>query len=257
MTSLDPLDSFRLDGKVVLLTGASSGLGVQFAHALNSVGASLVLVARRTDRLEQLASQLNNATTITADLAEPGVPDRVVSEALDQHGRLDVVVNNAGISRNIAAIDDDVETFRQEMEIDLVAPYELARKAARHMIDSGRSGSIVNIGSILGRVGGGRLKTTSYAAAKGGLHNLTRELASQWARKGVRVNSIAPGWFLSEMSNDMFETEAGMSFIARGAPMGRPGNPGELNGALLFLASEASSYVTGQILFVDGGWTAV
>ncbi len=257
VNSLDPLDSFRLDGKVVLLTGASSGLGVQFANALHGVGAGLVLVARRTERLEELAGELGNATTITADVAEPGAPDRIISEALDQHGQLDVVVNNAGISRNISAIDDDVESFRHEIEVDLVAPYELARKAASHMIDSGRQGSIINIGSILGRVGGGRLKTTSYAAAKGGLHNLTRELASQWARKGVRVNAIAPGWFLSEMSNDMFDTEAGLEFITRGAAMGRPGNPGELNGALLYLASEASSYVTGQILFVDGGWTAV
>jgi NAD(P)-dependent dehydrogenase (short-subunit alcohol dehydrogenase family) len=254
---MDPLDSFRLDGKVVLLTGASSGLGVQFAHALNGVGASLVLVARRADRLQHLANELANATFIAADVTEVGSADRIIAEALAQHGQIDVVVNNAGMSRTVAAVDDEVDHFRHELEVDLVAPFELARKSARHMIETDRSGSIVNIGSILGRVGGGRLKTTSYAAAKGGLHNLTRELASQWARKGIRVNAIAPGWFLSEMSNEMFETEAGLGFISRGAPMGRPGSPGELDGALLFLASEASSYVTGQILYVDGGWTAV
>jgi NAD(P)-dependent dehydrogenase (short-subunit alcohol dehydrogenase family) len=257
VSSLDPLDRFRLDGKVVVLTGASSGLGVQFARAMDSVGASLVLVARRADRLQDLADELRNATTIAADVAEAGAPQRIVDEAVGQHGRLDVVVNNAGISRSIAAIEDDIDAFRHELEVDLVAPFELARRAAAYMIDSSRPGSIVNIGSILGHVAGGRLKTTSYAAAKGGLHNLTRELASQWARKGIRVNAIAPGWFLSEMSNEMFESGAGSSFISQGAPMGRPGKPGELDGALLFLASDASSYVTGQILFVDGGWTAV
>ncbi len=216
-----------------------------------------MLVARRADRLADLASDLTHATAIAADVTEAGAADRIIDEALASHGRIDVVVNNAGMSRSIPAIDDDVDHFRHELEVDLIAPFELARKSARHMIESDRPGSIVNIGSILGQVGGGRLKTTSYAAAKGGLHNLTRELASQWARKGVRVNAIAPGWFLSEMSNEMFETEAGLDYISGGAPMGRPGNPGELDGALLFLASDASSYVTGQILFVDGGWTAV
>jgi NAD(P)-dependent dehydrogenase (short-subunit alcohol dehydrogenase family) len=214
-------------------------------------------VARRADRLADLATELTHAIAIAADVTETGAADRIIDEALASHGRIDVVVNNAGMSRSIAAIDDDVDHFRHELELDLIAPFELARKSARHMIESDRPGSIVNIGSILGHVGGGRLKTTSYAAAKGGLHNLTRELASQWARKGVRVNAIAPGWFLSEMSNEMFETEAGLGYISEGAPMGRPGNPGELDGALLFLASDASSYVTGQILFVDGGWTAV
>jgi len=251
------LDLFRLDGKVVLLTGASSGLGVQFAHALHSAGATVILVARRVERLNDLSSTLSRSSVIVADVAAAGEPDRIISQVIADHGQVDVVVNNAGISRNIAAVDDDIEAFRHEMEVDLVAPYELARKAAAHMIESGHPGSIVNIGSILGSVAGGRLKTTSYAAAKGGLHNLTRELASQWARKQVRVNAIAPGWFHSEMNDDMFESDAGVAFINNGAPMGRPGEAGELNGALLYLASDASSYVTGQILAVDGGWTAV
>lgn len=253
----NPLDSFRLDGKVALLTGASSGLGSQFARALDAAGAHVVLVARRADRLTSVAEELSRASVIAADVAAPGEPDRIVGEIMAEHGQIDIVVNNAGISRVVAALDDDVDEFRRELEIDLVAPFELARKAARHMIDSGNGGSIINIGSVLGHVAGGRMKTTSYTAAKAGLHNLTRELASQWARKGVRVNAIGPGWFRTEMNDQMFDNDAGLAYITGGAPMGRPGNPGELNGALLFLASDASSYVTGQILFVDGGWTII
>ncbi len=257
MTTTDPLDRFRLDGKVVLVTGASSGLGQQFARALDGVGATLVLVARRADRLDALAAELSAASTISADLGRTDAADTVIQRAVDEHGRIDVVVNNAGISRSITAIDDDVDEFRRELEIDLVAPYELARKAARHMIEHGRPGSIVNIGSILGRVGGGPMRTTAYAAAKGGIHNLTRELASQWARRNIRVNAIAPGWFRTEMNDDMFASDAGQRFITGNTPMGRAGESGELDGALLFLASDASTYVTGHILFVDGGWTAV
>ena len=257
VTTANFLDTFRLDGKVALLTGASSGLGTQFATALDSVGAHVVLVARRADRLASLADELNNASVIVADVAAAGEPDRIISEIMAEHGQIDVVVNNAGISRNASALDDDVDEFRREIEIDLVAPFELARKAAKHMIESGRGGSIINIGSVLGLVAGGRMKTTSYVAAKAGLHNLTRELASQWARKGVRVNAIGPGWFRTEMNDDMFDSETGLAYIRSGAPMGRAGIPGELNGALLFLASEASSYVTGQVLFVDGGWTII
>ncbi len=252
-----PSDLFDLSGRVVLLTGASSGLGERFAHVLAGAGAAVVLVARRAERIEELAASLPNATTLPADITEPGAAERLVAATLDAHGQIDVVVNNAGISRVLPAIDDDVDEFRRELEIDLVAPYELARHAARWMITNERAGSIINIGSVLGEVAGGRLRVPGYAAAKGGLHNLTRELASQWARKNVRVNAIAPGWFETEMNSDMFGTDGGMNYITQNAPMGRPGRIGELDGALLFLASAASSYATGQILCVDGGWTAI
>jgi NAD(P)-dependent dehydrogenase (short-subunit alcohol dehydrogenase family) len=157
----------------------------------------------------------------------------------------------------LAAVDDDIDDFRDELEINLIAPYELARTAARWMLANSSGGSIINVGSVLGNGGGGRLKVPGYAAAKGGLHNLTRELASQWARKSIRVNAIAPGWFETEMNSDMFGTDGGMSYIVDNTPMGRPGAEGELDGALMFLASDASTYVTGQVLFVDGGWTAI
>ncbi len=254
---IDPLASFRLDGKVVILTGASSGLGHRFARTVAAAGGAVVMAARRVERLEALAAQLPQALAVECDVAAPGAPAALVERTLDAYGQIDVVVNNAGITRVLAAIDDDLDEFRHELEVDLIAPYELARLAARWMIGEKRPGSIVNIGSVLGHGGGGRLKVPGYSAAKGGLHNLTRELASQWARRNVRVNAIAPGWFETEMNDNMFATESGMAYIVDGTPMGRPGYEGELDGALLFLASDASSFVTGQTLFVDGGWTAI
>lgn len=251
------LDAFSLAGQVAVLTGASSGLGHRFARVLHDAGATVVLAARRAERLAELTDALPRCSAVPVDLTSPGAPTELIAATLEEHGQIDIVVNNAGISRVIPAIDDDIEEFRREIEIDLVAPYDLARLAAKWMIENERPGSIVNIGSVLGHVGGGRLKAPGYAAAKGGLHNLTRELASQWARRAVRVNAIAPGWFETEMNEGMFATDGGMRYITDGAPMGRPGVEGELDGALLFLASPASSYVTGHVLFVDGGWTAI
>ncbi len=249
-------DLFSVAGKVALVTGASSGLGVRFAKVLHQAGAELVLVARRKDRLEALAAEVGDATVITADLSVPGVGAEVVATALEANGRLDIVVNNAGISRVVPALADDSEDFQREVQINLVAPYDIARHSAAAMIEAGDGGSIVNIGSVLGHGGGGPLKVPGYAASKGGVHNLTRELASQWARKGIRVNAIAPAFFESEMASEMFSTDAGNAYIRQMTLMGRGGQPHELDGALLFLTSDASSYVTGHVLFVDGGWTA-
>ena len=174
------------------------------------------------------------------------------------HGRIDVVVNNAGSSQATPALDYEPEALRSELELNLVAPYAVARLAARSMVEADRPGCIVNVGSVLGAVAGGRLRVPGYTAAKGGLHQLTRELAVEWARKGIRVNALAPAWFESEMTQDaMFGTDAGQAYIEQGTPMGRAGRADELDGAFLFLASDASSYVTGHVLFVDGGWTAV
>lgn len=254
----DPIaDMFRLDGKVAVLTGASSGLGEGFARTLSAAGASVVVAARRADRLAELTASVANTTAVVCDVTAPGAAAELVDAAVDTYGAIDIVINNAGISRVLAAVDDDIDEFRREIEIDLIAPYELARTAARWMLTEQRAGSIINIGSVLGHGGGGRLKVPGYAAAKGGLHNLTRELASQWARRGVRCNAIGPGWFETEMNSDMFATDGGMRYITDNTPMGRPGRIDELQGAMLFLASDASTYVTGQTLFVDGGWTAI
>ncbi|MFV0258405.1 MAG: SDR family NAD(P)-dependent oxidoreductase [Acidimicrobiales bacterium] len=252
-----PGNLFDLHGKVAVLTGASSGLGERFARALAAAGADLVITARRADRLETLAAALPGTVVVAGDMTDPATAEAAVAAAVDRYGGIDIVVNNAGISRVLPAVDDDLDGFRRELEINLIAPYELARTAARWMIAEGRTGSIINVGSVLGTVGGGRLKVPGYAAAKGGVHNLTRELASQWARRNIRVNAIAPGWFETEMNTEMFGTAGGMHYIVDNTPMGRPGVEGELDGALLFLASDASRYVTGQIIHVDGGWTAI
>ncbi len=253
----DPLAAFRLDGRCALVTGASSGLGARFAEVLAAAGASVVVAARRADRLAELADRLPDALAVPCDLTEPGAPVALLDAAEERYGAVDVLVNNAGVSRPVPAVDYPPDEFRRELEIDLVVPYTLAREVARRAIAAGRPASIVNLGSVLGTVGGGRLRVPGYAAAKGALHNLTRELASEWARRGVRVNALAPGWFESEMNADMFTDPRSMAYMTDNAPLGRPGRPGELDGALLLLASDASSFITGQVLHVDGGWTAI
>ena len=256
MTSTDPTAAFRLDDKVVLITGASSGLGARFARVASAAGATVVVAARRAERLAELVDELDDAHAVEVDLTAPGGPEACVARSIELAGRIDVLINNAGISQVAPALDFSTEDFRHEIEIDLVAPFALARDVARDAITNGRSASIINIGSILGEVGGGKLRVPGYAAAKGGLHNLTRELASQWGRKGVRVNAIAPGWFETEMNDAMFSDGGGQAYMEAGASMGRPGIEGELDGAMLYLASDASSFVTGHVLQVSGGWTA-
>ncbi len=256
MTSTDPTAAFRLDDKVVLITGASSGLGARFARVASGAGATVVVAARRAERLAELVDELDDAHAVEVDLTAPGGPEACVARSIELAGRIDVLVNNAGISQVAPALDFSTEDFRHEIEIDLVAPFALAREVARDAITNDRSASIINIGSILGEVGGGKLRVPGYAAAKGGLHNLTRELASQWGRKGVRVNAIAPGWFETEMNGAMFSDGGGQAYMESGAAMGRPGIEGELDGAMLYLASDASSFVTGHVLQVSGGWTA-
>jgi NAD(P)-dependent dehydrogenase (short-subunit alcohol dehydrogenase family) len=254
----EPLSRFRLDGKVAIVTGASAGLGARFARVLDAVGARVVVAARRADRLALLAGDLTDAHPVECDLAEDGAPEALVAATLAHYGRVDVLVNNAGVSEPTPALDEATDKFAATLRVNLVAPFELARECARAMIADESGGSIVNVASIWGLVGVGQIPEAGYAASKGGLVNLTRELAAQFARRGVRVNCLAPGWFRSEMTDGlMFGDERAEKWMRQRTPMGRGGNDGELDGALLFLASDASSFVTGQIVCVDGGWTAV
>ncbi len=249
---------FRLDDRVAIVTGASSGLGAQFARTLSAAGARVVLVARRLDRLETLAAELDDASALAIDLAEDGAAEQVVEHTRTTFERVDVLVNNAGITTVAPAFDESLDDFEQTLRVNLTAPFALATTVARTMIEAGTGGSIINVASILGLVGVGQIPQAGYAASKGGLVNLTRELAAQWARRGVRVNAIAPGWFPSEMTEGrMFGDERAERWMRNRTPMGRGGAIDELDGALLFLASDMSSFVTGQVLAVDGGWVSV
>jgi len=258
-SSPDPTQRFRLDERTVIVTGASSGLGSRFARVVATAGATVVVGARRHVRLEALVDDLRSegaaAAAVECDVTVDSEVERLVAAAIEASGRLDVLVNAAGIA---PPEDEEIESpdlFRRVLEVNAVGLYSCARAAARVMLDRG-AGSIVNVASISGLVAGDGPDTPSYAASKGAVVNLTRELAVRWAPRGVRVNALAPGWFPSEMTAETLSSEAGRQFVNERTPLGRPGRLDELDGALLFLASEASSYVTGHTLVIDGGWTA-
>jgi NAD(P)-dependent dehydrogenase (short-subunit alcohol dehydrogenase family) len=251
--ALDPLAAFRLHGKVAVLTGASSGLGARFARVLDGLGASVVLAARRTDRLEQLAKELGSAATVRCDVAEEGANEELVATAVERFGRLDVVVANAGVAETLPAVKESVEGFGRVVHIDLVAQFALAKAAVAVMKGQPEGGAIVNIASAAAFGSTTLLPQASYVAAKTGLVGLTRELALQWARYPIRVNALCPGMFPSEMTALLVETDELRTTFEATVPLKRVGREDELDGALAFLASPASSYMTGQTLIVDGG----
>lgn len=244
-----------LEGRAALLTGASGGLGGQFARALRDAGARVMLTGRRELPLKRLAEEIG-CPYVLADVTRGADRHAVIAATVEAFGAVDILVNNAGTAATSRAELMSTRTFQRVLNTNLVAPFALARDVAAEMT-SRRGGSIINVASILGLVGVGQVPDAAYAASKGGLINLTRELAAQWARQGVRVNALAPGFFRSEMTSAFFADDQSLRWITRKTPMGRTGEPGELDGALLFLASDASSYVTGQVITVDGGWTAI
>ena len=255
-SSIDLARPFRLDGRVAIVTGASSGLGDRFARVLHAAGATVVAAARRTDRLADLAADLGERLVpMTCDVLKDDDCEALIADAIAIAGHLDVLVNNAGIGAPMAAEDEPIAGFRGVVDTNLNSVFLLSQLAGRHMIERG-SGVIVNIASVLGQVASAPIKQASYCASKGAVVNLTRELGVQWARKGVRVNALAPGWFESEMTELMFSDQSANDFMKRNCPMGREGHAHELDGALLFLCGDASTYMVGQTLTVDGGWIA-
>ena len=246
---------FELDGRVAIVTGASSGLGEGFARALAGAGASVVAAARRLDRLEALAGEVPGVVPLVCDVADQRSTEALVAEVLERFGRIDVLVNNAGTSVEAAAEDEPVDDFNRVLDVNVGGMFALSQQVGRAMLAAG-TGSIVNIASIFGLVASAPVHQASYCASKGAVVSLTRELAVQWASRGVRVNALAPGWFPSELTTPLFENEQSMAWMRRNTPLRRAGQPGELDGALLLLASDAGSYITGQVITIDGGWTA-
>lgn len=250
-----PTQLFDLTGRVALVTGASSGIGHRLARVLAAAGATVAVTARRADRLDALASSTEGITAFPADLTDEGARVALVAAVADRLGPIDVLVNNAGAANDRSIEEESLEDFRSIIELNLVAAWHLTKLVGVSMVER-RHGSVINIASIMGVVGSTPAKNASYTAAKGGLVNLTRETALQWARKGVRVNAICPGWFDTEMTVGLTSTDRGTAFITDTTPMNRIGSVAELDGALLLLASDAGSYMTGSLVMVDGGWTA-
>ena len=253
--ALDLGDLFRLDGQVAIVTGASSGLGARFARVLHAAGATVVVAARRAGRLQALVDDLPGSLAVAADLSIGEDRERLVAETLERFGTVHVLVNNAGIGSKVAIEDETLDVFRQAMELNVTAIWHLSKLVSAPMIAQ-RYGSIVNIASMLGHVGSAPIKQVHYTASKGAVVNMTRELALQFARKGVHVNALSPGWFESEMTAGMESDEGSQRYIQQNSPIPRMGHAHELDGALLLLASKASTFMTGQSLIVDGGWTA-
>jgi NAD(P)-dependent dehydrogenase (short-subunit alcohol dehydrogenase family) len=243
-----------LDGHVVLVTGASSGLGEQLARSLVARGARPVLAARRKERLQALSAELEGAVdTVACDVTDEADRQRLIETVVDRHGRIDGLVNNAGLGAAGPALQTGVETFSRVLDVNLIAPFALSCLAAKHMRHGGGR-SIVNVASVMGLRSIAQIADAAYVASKAGLIGLTRELASQWGRYGIRVNAVAPGFFASEMTAGLGEdADSFPDWLTEQIPLGRGGRAGELDQSILYLLGAGSSFVTGQVLTVDGG----
>jgi NAD(P)-dependent dehydrogenase (short-subunit alcohol dehydrogenase family) len=243
-----------LADRVAIVTGASSGLGARFAEVLAGAGAQVIAAARRIDRLEELAHAHPGVHPLACDVTADDDRERLVATALERFGRIDVCVNNAGVSSGGPDRQATLDGFRSVIRVNVEALFALSQAVSVPMRAQG-SGSVINISSMFSFIASAPVPEAGYVASKSAVNGLTRELASQWGGDGVRVNAIAPGWFPTEMNVGLFEDEKTQRWFARQCPLGRPGRIEELDGVLLFLASDASSYCTGQVITIDGGWT--
>lgn len=251
----EALRRFDLTGRVAVVTGASSGLGEGLARALASAGARVAVVARRLDRLAKLAEE-TGGVAVGCDLLDPAQLANVIPDVAEKLGRPEILVNAAGnIFTHEPAEREPLEAIRQTLDLNLVAPFRLSQEIFPHMVAAGR-GSIVHVSSISGRVGVPGIPQASYAASKLGLSGLTAELAVQWARHSIRVNTVAPGFFRSDITGGMYDDERTLAWLRRNTPLPGDGTVDDFAGAVVWLVSDAGRYVTGQTIVVDGGWTA-
>jgi NAD(P)-dependent dehydrogenase (short-subunit alcohol dehydrogenase family) len=245
---------FDLTGRVALVTGASSGLGLRFAEVLAANGAAVALVARRADRLAAVKARIEQgsgrAAAIAADVLDRAAMTRAFEQAEAAFGTVTILVNNAGVAHSTRALEFPAPEWRRVLDTNLDAVFFWSQEGARRMLAAGKRGSIINVASVLGF--GVAKGVVAYATAKAGVIQLTKALALELAFKGVRVNAIAPGWFVTELNRDFLTSDAGAG-LTREIPVGRFGQDGDLDGALLLLASDAGNYIAGATIVVDGG----
>ena len=251
---------FDIKGQTAIVTGASSGLGVTFAESLAEIGVNVVIAARRYERLARVAEELSNkynvrVIPVKTDVSQEKQVINMVNTAVEKLGSLEILVNNAGIASLSPSVDMSIEEWKKVIDVNLTGVFLCARTAAREMIKR-KYGKIVNIASIYGAVGD-IFPTAPYYASKGAIINLTRALAIEWAPYKINVNAIAPGFFPSEMTETVFQDEKSLKYILSRTALSRTGEPIDLKAALIYLTSPASAYLTGQTIFVDGGWTAL
>lgn len=253
---------FDLKGQVALITGCSTGLGVQMACALANQGCNIVAIARREDKLKEVANMLKekygvDALPLRCDITDTDMVEETVKKALEHFKRIDILINNAGTGAVAPAEEITDEQFGNELNIDLFGSFRVARAVAKLSMIPNKYGRIINIASMYGLVGNSIAPCTPYHAAKGGVVNMTRGLAAEWGKHGITVNAICPGYFWTPLTKDTLETEWFANYAKTAIPSQRYGNEGELDTAAIFLASPASSYVNGIALPVDGGYTCV
>ncbi len=249
------MDQFKLHDRVALVTGASTGLGAAIAVSLAEAGAHVVCHGNTRSpeaTCERIRSTGGEAHGITGDLAHPETPSKLIAEAVKQFGRIDILINNAGTIRRAPAVDYSEEDWATVIEVNLSSVFRLSQLAGKQMIENGRGGKIVNIASLLSFQGG--ITVPAYAASKGGVAQLTKALANEWAKHGINVNAIAPGYMRTDNTAALQADEARNRQILERIPAGRWGEPEDLAGAAVFLSSSASDYINGHILVVDGGW---
>lgn len=251
---------FNLKGRVAVITGASSGLGVQMAKGLAGQGADLVILARRKEKLEKVAEEIRamgvRCLPIVCDVTNTESINAAAEEAIKEFGKIDILINNAGSSANAGVLNMTDEEWNFTVETDLTSVFKVTRAFAKYMAEQ-KYGRIINIASMYGLVGNTAIDTVAYHSSKGGVVNFTRAVAAELAKYNITCNAICPGYFETELTKDTLETEEFTNYMKATVPMGRYGKEGELNAAAIFLASDEASYVTGVILPVDGGYTAV